>query len=137
MSAIIQPAQVDFCKCNGLAIYKGSFWSVPVVVASRTNLVDTPIDLTGYEGRCVIKRDLNDTNPIAEPSVEVSTEQTGLFTISLGSNLSQNIPTDGDTYCESSTYQYEVRLIDIESQEEYRALYGKIEVIPSAIDSDD
>ena len=137
MSAVIQPAQVDFCKCNGLAIFKGSFWTVPVVVSSRVNLTDTPIDLTGYTGRCVIKKDLNDANPIAEPDVEISTEQTGLFTISLGSNLSQNIPTTGDRYCEPSVYQYEVRLIDEESHEEYRALYGNVEVIPSAIDSND
>ena len=137
MSQIIQPAQVDFCKCNGLAIYKGSFWAVPVIVSSRVNLTDTPIDLTGYTGRCVIKKHLNDANPVAEPDVEISTEQTGLFTISLGSNLSQNIPTEGDKYCEPTIYQYEVRLIDSVSQEEYRALYGNIEVIPSAIDSDD
>lgn len=137
MSSLIQPAQVDFTRCNGLSLYKGSFWAVPVVVSTRVNLTDTPVDLTGFTGRCVIKKDLNDANPVAEPDVEISAEQTGLFTISLGSNLSQNIPTTGNKYCDPSIYQYEVRLIDGVSHEEYRALYGIIEVIPSAIDSDD
>lgn len=134
---VIQPCRVDFTPENGLCIYAGSSWVVPVTICQRENLKDEPMDITGYEGRASIKMSLSDATPLAEPEVEISDSETGLFTISLGSELTQNLPTPGKCFCDIAKLQYEVRLTDKESGEEYRALYGDVFCIPSAFDSDD
>lgn len=137
MPTLISPARVDFTRENGLLIYRGSEWVVPVTVCNRENLVDTPISLDGFSGKCCIKKNLTDDTAVAEPTVEISETETGLFIISLNSDLTQNIPTTGKNYCDLNEYFYEVRLIEDATGSEYRALYGSVYVSPSAIDSDD
>lgn len=137
MSTIISPANVNFTRCNGLAIYRGSFWEVPVTISTRENLVDTPVDLTGFVGSCAIKLHTGDDTPVATPEVSISATTTGLFTLSLSSSLSQNIPTTGRDFEETNTMYYEVQLTDTTSQESYRALYGEVEIIPAVLDADD
>ena len=137
MSSLINPCKVDFTRANGLALYKNSFWSIPVSVLSRENLTDTPVDLSGYTGVCCIKKSVNDDTPLAMPEVTISQDEMGVFIISLDSSLSVNIPTPGDSFCDVGDYYYQVDLIDGISQESYRALYGRLEVVPSVIDSDD
>ena len=134
---ILSPANVNFTKCNGLCIYAGSFWSVPVTVLSRENLTDSPVDISGYVGSCVIKQNVNDDVPVATPEVTISQDVTGLFTISLSSSLSLNIPTVGRSFKDVNEMFYEVNLKDIISQESYRVLYGVVEVIPACEDADD
>lgn len=137
MSSLITPCQINLSRNNGLCIYKGSFWEVPVTIFSRTNLVDEPVDLSGYTGTCAIKRNTGDDTPLAMPEVTISSTTSNLFTISLSSSLTQNIPTSGSTFEDYDTYYYEVNLIENESQESYRAIYGNVDVIPAVIDSDD
>lgn len=137
MSNVISPCKVDFTRVNGLALYKNSFWMVPISVVNRTNLVDEPVDLSGYTGVCCIKKNVNDDTPVAMPEVTISQDEVGVFTISLDSALSANIITPGDSFCDVGEYYYQVDLIDTVSQESYRSLFGRLEVVPSVIDSDD
>lgn len=137
MSSIISPAQINFTKANGLCIYRGSYWEVPVTIFSRTNLVDEPVDLSNYTGTCAIKRNTGDDTPLAMPEVVISDSTPNLFIVSLSSSLTQNIPTTGSTFDDYDTYYYEVTLTDKTSQESYRAIYGNVDVIPAVLDSDD
>ena len=138
MSSLISPVKIDLTTNNGLCIYAGSFWSLPVTIVSRENLVDTPVDLSGYTGKAVIKRNINDDTPVAVPTVEISQTNVGQFVVSLSSELSQNIPTVAvDSFADYSEYFYEVRFTDNLSGEEYRAMYGTVQVIAAVIDSDD
>lgn len=131
----IQPCEVNFTKSNGLGIYQGSSWEVPITVCERNNLVDTPIDLKGYTAKCVIKKNLNDDTPIVTPTVSISEDVEGLFTISLSSSLTQNLITKGHCFHDIEPYCYEVRFND--GTDEHRALYGTVEVVGSCIDNDD
>lgn len=137
MSNIINPCKVDLTRANGLALYKNSYWTLPVTVLSRENLTDTPVDLSGYTGVCVIKKNVNDDTPLATPEVTISQDDPGVFVVSLDSTLSVNIPTPGESFCDVGDYYYQVDLIDSVSQESYRSIYGRLEVVPSVIDSDD
>ena len=136
MSAKITPASKDFTLANGLAIYKGSEWAITISVAEQDCLERTPFDLTGYTGKCSIKEKAGDDVPLAEPVVTINDAVNGTFTISLSSDLTANIPTNGKTYNQVSKYQYDIYLIDGDSNS-YRALQGMVEVSPSVTEEDD
>jgi len=137
MSSLISPAQVNMNKCNGLALYLGSYWTVPVSVVSRDNGVDTPVDLSGYEGTCAIKRRVDDDTAIWTPEVTIDSEDPSRFIISLSSDQSLNFSYKAMSFQDSITLYYEVKFRDIVSNEEYRSIYGDLECIPAVIDSDD
>lgn len=136
MSAKISPANKDFTLGNGLAIYKGSEWTITVGVSEQDCLERTPFDLTGYTGKCSIKENAGDDVPLAEPIITITDATNGLFTMSLAGDLTANIPTRGKTFNQVSKYQYDVYLIDSD-ENSYRALQGMVEVSPSVTEEDD
>ena len=136
MSAKITPASKDFTLGNGLAIYKGSEWFITISIAEQDCLERTPFDLTGYTGKCSIKEKAGDDVPLAEPTVTIDDATNGVFTISLDSSLTANIPTNGKTYNQVSKYQYDIYLTDGDGNS-YRALQGAVEVSPSVTEEDD
>lgn len=137
MSNIISPAQVNMTKCNGLALFLGSYWSVPVSVVNRENGVDTPVDLSGYTGTCAIKYRVDDDTPIWTPEVTISEDDHSMFIISLSSDQSLNFSYKAESFADIITLYYEVKLKDSISNEEYRAIYGDLEAVPAVIDNDD
>jgi len=137
MKAIISPVQVNLTKANGLALYQGSAWSLPVSVVSRENGIDTPTDLSGYTGSCTIKRRVDDDTPIWTPTVTIDNEDHSKFVVFLSSDQSQNFEISAESFADSLIAYYEVRMKDTISGEEYRAIYGDLEIIPSAQDEDD
>lgn len=128
----ISPATINLTICNGLGIYQGAYWEIPVTVSERDKLIDTPIDLTGYTGRCTIKKCASDDEPIATPDVTITDPESGVFVISLSSNLTKNLIKRGCTHKDITTYQYDVYLD--KDGESYRALQGYVEVSPSVTD---
>lgn len=137
MSNVISPAQVNMNRANGLALYLGSFWTVPVSVISRENGIDTAVDLSGYVGSCAIKRRVDDDTPIWTPEVIIDSEDTSKFTVSLSSDQSINFNYKAESFCDSIILYYEVKFRDVISGEEYRSIFGDLEAVPAVIDSDD
>lgn len=135
MSNRLIACRLDCTKCNGLAIYRSSQWELAFRISVRENLVDTPMDLSGYTGKCQIKYNLTDDTPIAECSVD--TDADGNVVIGLGAEYTKNIICPGKTFNDVLELQYECILIDNETQEVFRTLYGSVEVIPSAFDETD
>lgn len=133
---MITPATKDFTLDNGLAIYKGSEWEIQISVSEMDCLVKTPVDLTGFTGKCSIKEKAGDDVPLAEPEVTITYPEEGSFRISLSSELTSNIPTTGKTHSQVSKYQYDIYLID-SNNTAYRALQGMVEVSPSVTEEDD
>lgn len=136
MSTVITPATKDFTLANGLAIYKGSEWEIQISVAEMDCLVKTPVDLTGFTGKCTIKEKAGDDVPLAEPTVTITYPLEGAFRISLSSELTANIPTTGKAYNQVSKYQYDIVLTD-DDDNSYRALQGMVEVSPCVTEEDD
>lgn len=138
---MITPATVNFTLCNGLAIYKGADWVVPVSVCERTvsegNIVDTPIDLTGYTGSAAIKRHTGDDEAAAIPTVEITDAVNGEFQISLSAAETSAIVVKGGDWRDVATFQYDVYLTETASGSVYRALQGYVEISPSVLDEDD
>ena len=137
MSLNLLPCQINLTKANGLCIFQGSYWSLPVSISVRSNLTDEPVDLTGYTGACVIKRRVSDDTPIAVPTVDISQVVTNNFVVSLSSDLTRNLPINATSFEDTEILYYEVSLINDETGESSRILYGDVEVIPGVIDSDD
>lgn len=135
MSNRIQPCRLDLTRCSGLAIFRSSDWSLSFKISERDNLTDTPIDLTGYTGKASIKYSLTDENPIAEPTVETYAD--GTVVVGLGSSLTKNILVPGKTFNDPCTLQYEIILHNTETDEDFRTLYGEVEVIGSCFDGND
>ena len=135
MSNKIQPCKLDLTSCSGLCIFRSSDWTLSYRISTRDNLVDTPIDLSGYTGKCNIKKFLTDETPIAQPSVDC--DENGNVVVSLPAELTTNLICVGKTYNEPDIFQYEVILTDGETEENFRSLYGSVEVIPSAFDNND
>ena len=138
---MITPANVNFTLCNGLAIYKGADWIVPVTINERNvvegNITDTPIDLTGYTGKAAIKKYAGDDNPVAVPTVEITDPVQGQFTISLSAEETANLIVKGGNWKDTATFQYDVYLEETASGAVHRALQGYVEVSPSVLDSTD
>ena len=72
MASKLATATVNFTLANGLGIYQGSEWVIPVAVSDRDgNGEESVIDLTDYIGRCSIKKEANYDMPILQPTVEI------------------------------------------------------------------
>lgn len=138
---MLSPATINFTICNGLAIYKGAEWSVPVTVSDRDvkegNIKDTPVDLTGYTGRAAIKRYAGDDNPLAVPSVEITNPTEGQFLISLSAAETSALIVKGGDWKDVAVFQYDVYLDEATSGSSYRVLQGYVEVSPSVVDNTD
>ena len=134
----LAPAAINFTLQNGLGILQGSDWYVAVSVSQKNcdSSSEVPFDLTGYSGKCTIKVNAGDEDPIAEPTVTITDPEKGDFALSLTSAETAVIPTTGKAYFETSLYQYDLYFID--SNENYfRAMEGYVSVSPTVTDSND
>lgn len=129
MPNVIEPCTVNFTRGNGLAVYQNAQWVVPVTVWTRTNLEDSPCDLTGYTGKMEVKERADYTENIFSPEVIIEENR---FTLFLDSDKSKSIIIEGDDGKDTKMYVYTVDLTDPDGNT-YRALQGNIEVSPSVI----
>lgn len=135
----LYPASINFTLQNGLGILQGSDWYVAVSVSQKncdSNTTEEPFDLTGYTGKCSIKVNAGDEDPIAEPVVTITEPEKGEFNLSLSSEITAAIPTTGKAYFETSLYQYDLYFID-GSGNYFRAMEGYVSVSPTVTDSND
>lgn len=131
----ITPATINFTLGNGLAIYQGATWNVDVRLFNRDNLEDTPFDLTGFTGKCSIKKCAGDDAAIAMPEVKVINAEDGTFELSLAADQTAKFICNGCTSRDVATFVYDVYLM--KGSESYRAMMGNVEVSPSVYESDD
>lgn len=132
MSLLLNPASINFTVSNHLNICKHSDWIVTISISDRENGIDTNIDLTGYTGKCTIKSEAGSDIVIAEPIVAISNNT---LTVSLDSSITDNIPTDGTTYDDVSTYQYDIYLS--KDSDNFRVMQGYVEVSPTVTKESD
>lgn len=129
---MLLPATINFTLGNGLAIYQGSRWLVSIGITDG----DAPFDLSGYTGKCTLKVNAGDDIPICEPDVIINDAEKGLFSISLSSDTTALIPTNGTSFYDFTTYQYDLYFID-ENGEYYRSLQGFVDVSPTVTQEND
>jgi hypothetical protein len=135
MSNKIVPCKLSLTPQNGLCIYRSADWTLAFKISEREGLVDTPIDLSGYTARGAIKKFLTDETPMVEMSVDCDEE--GNIVASLPAELTKNILVKGKNFCDTDTFQYEIQLVDTETGEVFRSLYGDVIVVGSVYDSND
>ena len=135
MSNRITACELNLTRQNGLCIYKSSDWSLAFKISEQNNLTQTPIDLSGFHGYCNIKKCLNDDIPVAQPSVDTDSE--GNVIVSLPAEQTRNFIVASGNYNDAVDFYYEVLLVDDETDEHFRSLFGRVSVINSAFDSDD
>lgn len=131
MASKLATATVNFTLANGLGIYQGSEWSIPVAVSDRDgNGEESVIDLTDYIGRCSIKKEANYDMPILQPTVEMTNPKQGQFTLRLTSEETDISQIMGETYDDVQVFQYDV-FLESPSGESTRVMQGYVEVSPS------
>ena len=135
MANRIQPCRLDLNPQNGLCIYRSSDWLLSFRISTREGLVDTPMDLSSYTARGAIKKFLTDETPMAEMSVDCDSE--GNVIASIPANLTKNILVPGKCFEDTDNFMYEIQLIDNETDEVFRSLYGSVIVVGSVYDSND
>lgn len=91
-----------------LIIEQGTDWSQTVKFYSDTER-KVPCDLTGLTGRCKIRD--SEGVQVAAPAVAI-TALTGTVVLSLTNAQTSAIPVEGYSYSETSTYAYDVELVD-------------------------
>lgn len=134
----LAPVSMNFTIQNGLGILQNSVWQVFITVTQKNcdNASEVPFDLTGYTGKCSIKVNAGDENPIAEPLVTITEPEKGEFNLSLTSAQTAEIPATGKAYFETTLYQYDVYFID-GNDNYFRAMEGYVSVSPTVTDSND
>lgn len=138
-NSTLAPANISFTQTNGLGILQNSVWQVFITVTEKTcdnATSEVPFDLTGYTGKCSIKVNAGDEDPIAEPLVTIIDAEKGEFSLSLTSAETAEIPTTGKAYFETTLYQYDLYFID-GNDNYFRALEGYVSVSPTVTDSND
>lgn len=135
MSNRITACELNLTRQNGLCVFKSSDWYLAFKISEQNNLEQHPIDLSGYRGYCNIKVNLNDTTPVAQPSVDC--DENGNVICSMPASMTKNFIVPSGNYNDPVDFYYEVILVDSDTDEQFRSLYGKISVIASAFDSDD
>lgn len=137
-SNTLAPANISFTQSNGLGILQNSVWQVFITVTQKNcgNDAEVPFDLTGYTGKCSIKVNAGDEDPIAEPLVTITDAEKGEFSLSLTSAQTAEIPATGKAYFETTLYQYDLYFID-QNDNYFRALEGYVSVSPTVTDSND
>lgn len=131
----ITPCRLDLTPQNGLCIYRSADWTLAFKISERDGLVDTPIDLSSYSARGAIKKFLTDETPMVD--IDVVCDSEGNVIASLPAELTKNILVRGKNFCETDTFQYEIQLVDTETGEVFRSLFGDVIVVGSVYDSDD
>ena len=132
---MIKPAYLNLTICSGLGIFQNSDWSITARLSERVNCVDTPIDLTGYEGISTIKKYCDEDEPIVQPTVTITDAANGEFKVSLTAAQTGNIILHGRTPKDVGLFVYDVVLI--KDGERSRVLNGQVEVSPAVTDADD
>ena len=99
-----------------LLIEQGTTWSVTVTL-KKTN--QSPFDLTGYTGRCQIRKTYTSTNILASPTVTIPSGTDGKVVLSLTEAQTSSLP---DTYA-----VYDVELV-APNGDVTRILQGKVKV---------
>lgn len=135
MATEIMPCYFNMTMCNGLAIYTGADWYAEFRIFNREKLVDTPIDLTGYTGRCSIKKHAGDDEAIATPTVTIEDGPNGIYSLSLTAEQTGKFITHGRDCKDVTDLVYDVYL-DREGSS-FRALMGSIQVSPRVTEEDD
>lgn len=132
MAAYISTATVNFTMGNGLGIYQGSEWVVPITISERddSSTDETPIDLTGVEGRCSIKKEANFDIPLLEPTVVITDPKNGRLELHLTNEDTEISEIVGDNAQDVTVLQYDVYL-DFPNGATNRILQGYVEVSPS------
>lgn len=89
----------------------------------------TPVDLTGYTARGMIKSTAQDTSAVASFTCTIDDPTTGKITLLLDAETTASISALGNRYSSYTKYTYDV---EIESADGlvYRILNGKISVSP-------
>ena len=131
----ISPCRLDLTPQNGLCIYRSSDWTLSYRISEREGLIDTPVDLSGYTARGAIKKFLTDETVMVDISVDCDEE--GNVIASLPANLTKNILVRGKDFCDTDTFQYEIQLVNTETGEVFRSLFGDVIVVGSVYDSND
>lgn len=131
MSSYLPTASINFTLANGLGIYQGSEWSIPISITNRDESgEETPVDLTGYTGKCSIKKEANFDLPILNPEVDIYNPTNGRLMLRLTSMETEISSITGKTYNDVTTLQYDV-FLDSSSGESSRILQGYVEISPS------
>lgn len=129
--AYINPCTVDLTLCNGLGIYQGADWQLPVKLSERVNCVDTPIDLTDFIGDCSIKKYAGDDEALVNPLVTITDPTNGEFTISLTAQQTSMLIAQGRTWKDVNVCQYDCYMYKESTGERYRVLQGSVEISPA------
>lgn len=131
MSSNLATATVNFTLANGLGIYQGASWSIPITITDRDeDGIETPINLTGYTGRCSIKEEANYDLPLLQPDVVMVSPENGQLTLELSDEDTELSQITGKTYDDVRVLQYDV-FLDTEEGDSMRILQGYVEVSPS------
>jgi len=134
----LMPANLNMTLQNGLGILQGADWYIATSIIQKDSETkeEYPFDLTGYTGKCTIKKNAGDKDAIVEPVVTITDAENGEFSITLSSDITATIPTTGKAFYDTSLYQYDVYFID-ENENRFRALEGYVSVSPTVTDEDD
>jgi photosystem II stability/assembly factor-like uncharacterized protein len=122
---MLKPAAVEFSVANGNAILQGSPWGAEITITEREDGVDTPVDISGMLGSCVIKNSAKSPEILAVPYFLIVDGPAGKFSLALTAEETAAITTAGKNHRETTRLYFEAHL------DEFRILHGSIEVVPS------
>lgn len=89
----------------------------------------TPVNLTGYTGKCQIRSTPQSKGILATLVVTILDATNGIFELTLSATLAANIPTNGPTVLDVSRYVYDVEFTS-SSGKVYRVLNGPAVISP-------
>ncbi|MPM97973.1 hypothetical protein SDC9_145154 [bioreactor metagenome] len=90
-------------------IEQGTTWQLDLTIQQSDG---TPMDLTGYTGRCQIRSSAITQSESATPTVTVTDPVNGKLTLSLSAEETSAIKVNGGSYASISQQVYDVELID-------------------------
>jgi hypothetical protein len=122
---MLKPAAVEFSVANGNAILQGSPWGAEITITEREDGVDTPVDISGMLGSCVIKNSAKSHEILAVPYFLIVDGPAGKFSLALTAEETAAITTPGKSHRETTRLYFEAHL------DEFRILHGIVEVVPS------
>ena len=80
---MLKPAAVEFSVANGNAILQGSPWGAEITITEREDGVNTPVDISGMIGSCVIKNSAKSPEILAVPYFLIVDGPAGKFSLAL------------------------------------------------------
>lgn len=90
---------------------------------------ETPVNLTGYTGRCQIRNGAFNQGVIKNVPVTVLDAVNGRFALNLTATETSSIPTTGADYRNLERYPYDVEFTALNGTV-YRVLNGIVEISP-------